>query len=232
LTFHINEKNHPNGQKIGTYGLIKHPQAFVGGVSVNEQKSLIDFGYVFEMMILKLTELDFDTCWLGGTFKRKDYRRKLADNEIIPAVSPVGFAAKKRSLIDRFFRKQAQSSTRKDNHELFFNYSDGEPFDMVNGNQFITPLTFVRRAPSASNKQPWRLFIDKKEGHIHVGLARTTGYAKMLSYDIQSLDIGIAISHLEIGLEEIDEKYTKKILKNITLPNDAEYIITYQISKS
>jgi len=59
----------------------------------------------------------------------------------------------------------------------------------------------VRIAPSASNKQPWR--IVKIEGAWHFFLERTKGYGdgiifKLLKLaDIQRLDMGIAMCHFE-----------------------------------
>jgi hypothetical protein len=225
LTFNLNNKKETNGKKIGTYGLLKNVPAYVGGVCQNAPQSIVDFGYVFEHVILELTKIDLGTCWLGGTFKRKDYRRELEENEIIPAISPVGIKAEKRSLIDRTIRSRAQSSSRLDDALLFFDYQSqlplGENADIV----VKQSLCLVRRAPSASNKQPWRCYVDGKKVHFYI--ERTKGYAKPLNYDIQLLDLGIALAHYDIGVRYFKKIPTFSKLETKELEGK-EYIITVE----
>jgi len=67
-------------------------------------------------------------------------------------------------------------------------------------------LEAVRLAPSASNKQPWRLVITAESRidlpRAHLYLQRTPGYGTGLMSkfvklpDIQMVDMGIALSHL------------------------------------
>ena len=229
MTFNLNNSKKSNGKKIGTYGMLKNVPAFIGGICDNEFKSIIDFGYVFEHVILELTELEYGTCWLGGTFKRKDYRKKLGENEIIPAISPVGFKADKRSLIDRAVRRAAQSKNRKSLGELFRDYKTQEPLKMSLENPIIHSLSLVRRAPSASNKQPWRAFVN--DNKVHFYLKRTVGYASALKYDIQAIDIGIALAHFDAGMKHFKQKFNFKTINNPKKIEDLEYVISAEISK-
>lgn len=225
LTFNLNDKKETNGKRVGTYGFIKDFPAYIGGVCENTVESLVDFGFVFELLILRLTELGYGTCWLGGTFKRKDYRRKLKENELIPAISPVGKRADKRSLIDRTIRSAAQSYNRKDVSKLFFDYNTKEPYDM-NDEIIKQCLLLVQRGPSASNKQSWRLYIE--DNLVHFYLRRTKGYAKPLKYDIQALDIGIALAHFSVGLDSFSVPY-QYVSKTVDDIENEQYIITIQM---
>jgi hypothetical protein len=60
----------------------------------------------------------------------------------------------------------------------------------------------VRLAPSASNKQPWRIVREDNAWHFY--LSRTGGYAggpakRLLEVeDIQRVDIGNAMCHFEL----------------------------------
>lgn len=225
FTFSLNSNKEEKGQKIGTYGMLRNVPTFIGGVCENTIESIVDFGYVFEHIILELTEIGYSTCWLGGTFKRKDYRKALAENEIIPAISPVGHSAKKRSLIDRMVRSAAQSQNRLDDSKLFFDYETETPYGENGRIEVRQSLCLIRRGPSASNKQPWRIFIEGNVAHFY--LERTPGYAKSLHYDIQALDIGIALAHYDIGL-----RYFKKtpVFKRTKVKDikDKDYIISVQ----
>ncbi|MCD8502002.1 MAG: hypothetical protein LRY71_10395 [Bacillaceae bacterium] len=77
------------GIKLGTYGFIKNPQAYLVGRVENEQKKLIEFGYVFEKLVLYLTRIGLGTCWLGGSFTRYSFEKEveLKNGEIIPCIN-------------------------------------------------------------------------------------------------------------------------------------------------
>lgn len=209
FTFNLNDAKETNGKKIGTYGLLKNVPAYIGGTCRNATESIIDFGYVFEHIVLELTALGFGTCWLGGTFKRKDYRRALRDDEIIPAISPVGFKASNRSIVDKMLRSTAQSDRRLPFDTLFVgthNFS----LQTTLREELKDCLSMVRKGPSASNKQPWRLVFDHEQQIFHLYIERTKNYAKFLDYDIQALDIGIALAHLEIGLQHYNIPFQRE----------------------
>ena len=121
---------------------------------------------------------------------------------MIPAISPVGFSAKKRTLRDRALRTSAQSNNRLDDDILFHDYQHLKPLPEDLDIIIKQSLCLVKRAPSASNKQPWRLYVDGNTVHFYI--ERTPDYGKgKLSYDIQMVDIGIAISHYEIMVGDI-----------------------------
>lgn len=200
-------KNHTeNGQKIGTYGFIKNPQAYIVGICENKRNSLLQLGYVLENMIINLTAIGIGTCWLGGTFTRNSFEEeiKLNQNQIIPVVTPIGYEKTNKGLVDKFVRFAAKSNSRKEFGELFFKNEFNNPL----GKEGIykIPLEMVKVAPSASNKQPWRAIIDKLD-NVHFYIAHTENYAgNKMGFDMQLIDIGIAISHFQMGLEEIGIK--------------------------
>ena len=82
----------------------------------------------------------------------------------------------------------------------------------------------VRLGPSASNKQPWRIIKDKNAYHFF--LCRTRGYG-VTGYDMQKNDIGIAKCHFELSANELGLKGTWQEIKNISTPNDWEYICSW-----
>lgn len=230
FTFNLNDSQDPNGKKIGTYGILKNVPAYIGGISQNNLESIVDFGYVFELIVLSLTTHDFGTCWLGGTFKRKSYRKQLEQNEIIPAISPVGRKSTSRSIVDKIIRNSAQSDNRLPFNQLFTDINLN-PIDHKLGRKLIECLSMVRRAPSASNKQPWRVVVDDANNYVHFYIARTQNYARMLKYDIQALDVGIALAHFEVGLNYYGVNYTREKLEGNPMFEGLDYIISIKQSK-
>jgi hypothetical protein len=209
--------------KIGTYGIIKNAPAFLIITCKNSRDIMLDCGYVFERLLLYLEQNGLSTCWLGGTFNRKKLSKniKLSPDEIIPIISPVGYANKKRSLSDKMIRSLAKGDSRINFDELFFDESFNHNIKDSNTRE---ALEMVRLAPSASNKQPWRVLIDAK-GDAHFFIRRTPNYSgEKLGYDIQWLDIGISIAHYEIAFG--CREFIVKTPKIDHVPDFLEYVIT------
>ena len=230
FSFGLNDSKSEDSKKIGTYGVLRHVPAFIGGTCNNDFKSIVDFGYVFHNIILSLTEENYDTCWIGGTFKRKHYQKKLAENEIIPAISPVGFRAAKRTIIERIVRNSAESDNRLIFDELFNDYKTLEPLNDTMENPIMQCLSLVRKGPSASNKQPWRAYLENNI--IHFYLRRTQRYpSDSFPYDIQALDIGIAMANFVIGLKYFDIKYDYFNNDEAKEIDFNDYVISIKIKK-
>lgn len=204
-TFFLTQNNIKEQERIGTYGFIKNAPAYFGASTKNSKNEIIDFGYIFEKLILELTELQFGTVWLGGTFHRSQFSHFCINDEFIPAISPVGYEDEK-SYTEKIIRIAAKSNRRKRIDEFVFinDFSHNLNEDHLVLHQIFR---YVQLAPSASNKQPWRFLI--KNNEIHLYLDRTPKYAEKLPFDIQYLDMGIAIYHLECAF--IDHKINYKV---------------------
>ncbi|MDA3932364.1 MAG: hypothetical protein PF513_06475 [Tenericutes bacterium] len=225
VRFFFVENNNRDSGKIATYGFVKNPPAFIGGVVNNTKEGMIDFGFLFEEVILRLTEVNLGTVWLGGTFNRSDFDVEVGDDEIIAAVSPVGYSTSK-SIREKVIRGFAQADRRKPFDELFFKDEKLSPID--ESHKYSKYLKAIQMGPSASNKQPWRIVLINDTFHIY--LNRTKGYGDKLKMDIQAIDIGIALSHLYLTLKEdnFDPVFIND--KPIDL-KDSEYIISGQMKK-
>ena len=222
---------------LGTYGFIKNPQAFFLGAVEDTEKSLEDFGYVFEKVILYATELDLGTCWMGASFKRNKFsdRISVAETEMIPAVSPIGyFNANKRGRLDSIVRWAAKSKKRRPWEKLFFKTSATQPLSEEEAGAYSVPLEMVRLGPSASNKQPWRIFKDNDSNLFHLFLYRNKKYEKsyrmMGTVDLQRLDMGIAMCHFELAAREegLKGSWQKHPTEIKELPEYAEYVISWE----
>ncbi len=189
---------------LGTYGVIRGARLYIIGAVGKQPKAMEDYGYCMEKNILKATTLDLGTCWLGGTFRRSGFARRmnLSDGELLPAVSPLGYPGKSRSLTDRFFRFSAGSNERKPWTELFSDRDMETPLPRESSGAYETPLECVRIGPSATNKQPWRIVRDRNAFHFY--LIRTPGYDRMIKeIRLQNVDMGIAMCHFELSAREL-----------------------------
>ncbi len=195
------------GRVRGTYGVVTGASSFLVGVLKPSDKGFEDYGYLYEAAILYITSLGLGTCWMGGTFSRTLFSdmAQSQKGQIIPTISPVGIIADNRSLIDTLFVFTAGSRARKQWTSLFFKESFSSSLGEDAAGPFALPLEMVRLAPSASNRQPWRILMDEKGFHLY--LSRTFGYGVLFrDVDLQRIDMGIAMFHfertaLELGLE-------------------------------
>lgn len=187
-----------------TYGMIKNPRGFIIGAVENLPHNLEDFGYLMEKNILKATDLGLGTCWLGGTFNSSGFAQKIAlkNNEVLPAVTPVGYAVPKINVVDSVIRNASGADKRKPWSSLFF--TDDKPLSAEQAGHYAAPLEMVRLAPSANNFQPWRIIKESQQDIFHFYLKRMPGIKQMffMKADLQRLDIGIAMCHFALTAEE------------------------------
>lgn len=213
-------------KKIGTYGFIKNAPAFVGGVIENTFQAIVDYGYLFENFILKATANGLGTVWLGGTFDRSAFSSYTKHNEIIPAITPVGYEANKR-FFEKAIRYVSKANSRKPFQDMFFMKDRNHSIQHDDLEEWMKcTLEYVQVGPSASNKQPWRIIID--QGNVHFYLEKTSNYATMMPFDMQALDLGIAICHFEQGLIQYKKQYEFKQYPEIA-QNGWIYILSISI---
>jgi len=194
--------------KLGTYGVISGTKNFIVGKVGSSEQNLEDYGYCMEKLILYCTQLNIGTCWLGGTYNKTAFSTviDLRDDEFIPAVTPVGYFGTRKSTIDKMFRRMVGANNRKPVDELFFLQSFSQSLTEVEKEKYGYLLEMIRLAPSASNKQPWRVVVS--DGVLHFFLKRTPDYAKPgMQADLQRVDMGIAFAHAELALNERNIKH-------------------------
>jgi hypothetical protein len=198
------ESEELENNQIGTYGFIKNPQGYVLGSSINETKALFDYAFVLEGIVLYLTAINIGTCWLGGRFRKQEamLHRSLTKNEIIPAITPVGYPQERHRLKERMIRTALKARTRKPEDQIFFFEEFGSPL----GNRaegFEQALHYLRIGPSAQNQQPWRLVFNSDLTKVHFYVTNPLADNPLYMCEPQYLDIGIAYYHFKAGLDEV-----------------------------
>lgn len=190
----------------GTYGVIQGAKWFIAGTVEPGQYAMEDFGFCMEKNIIKATTLDLGTCWLGITFNRIDFIElmKLHRNTLLPAVSPVGYAKRRRSLVDGVFRLFAGSQYRKSWDKLFFNGDFSQPLNRSDARRFELPLECVRIGPSARNRQPWAIVMDCAASCFHFYMENAPVQEPWYpGISMSRVDMGIAIAHFSLSTSEL-----------------------------
>jgi len=187
------------------------------------------FGYSFELLVLHAQALGLGTVWVGGTMDRIAFEQamELADDELMPCMTPLGYPAQKMSLRESMMRKGIKADERLPFEALFFDQSFTRPLTTEKAGALYTPLEMVRLAPSAVNKQPWRVLLEGNSAHFYLKRAKGFGGGTI---DMQKIDMGIALCHFDLAAKEAG--FTPEFAQSvpaIEVPEGLEYIATYRI---
>jgi nitroreductase len=210
--------------KLGTYGFIGGARDFL--TLVFEKKSSFPLmeeaaAYAFEQVILFCTGLGLGTCWLGGSFSRKDFSEpvQLKPNEILRIVSPVGYINPKIRFTETLLGTKGKHLSRKSFESLFFQGDFNTPLSKDVAGIYEKPLEMVRIAPSANNQQPWRIVL--ADNYLHF-------YRHSSAIGFTSIDLGIALCHFEQTCKELNIAGKFVVLENKAPEKKGEnYLISW-----
>ena len=184
------------------------------------------YGYAFEKAVLYAWSLGLGTTWIGGTMKREDFEKAsgTGKDECMYCISPLGYPAKKMSFREAAMRKGVRADSRKPAEQLFFEGNWDTPLK-TDDPAVKDALEAVRLAPSAVNKQPWRILKVNDSYHFYVRHDR--GFGGSGTGDMQKIDLGIALCHFMMFV-----KGTLRISDpGIPAAENTEYIATVTLQR-
>lgn len=179
-------------QKPGTYGVIDGASWFLLMGVADDFDSQLSAGFAMEQVVLHCTAMGLGTCWMAATFKGSDFERVAGFPGDMPLriISPVGFPASKRRLMEKLTRATLGSSKRKPFDSMFF--ENDFSTHVAPDNKFRTALEMMRLAPSATNSQPWRALVKGDTVYFY--------YEKKSAASV--CDLGIGLCHFYLTLRE------------------------------
>jgi len=223
----LEAKKGTNTEKLGTYGVIKGADTFLCVTAEKSEGVMEAVGYNFEKLVLAATEMGLGTCWMGGTFNRGSFENALeiGENEIFPIISPIGYPAEKPGFVGGLLRTFSKADRRKDFGEVFKNGYFGKALTEEDAGEYAFPLEMLRLAPSAVNRQPWRVVM--KDGDFHFYKENMAG--GKVSVDIQRLDVAIGACHFHLAAESAGlQGDFKKEKPELEAPANMEYMFTWK----
>ena len=216
-------------RKLAGYGLFKNARNFIIGIIDKSDFHYVSYGYILEHVILKATELGLGTCWAGDFDPYLIKNVAVNGNQIIPAICLVGYAAAKRTLIEKAARLAIQASKRRDWDKFFFSGDFALPLTPDKAGPHADALELLRLAPSSGNTQPWRVVKEKKQDVFHFfKKVVNKRYERKKLHDI---DIGIAMCHFELGAanNHIAGRWKKSEHKIQEIPTGISYMVSWII---
>lgn len=182
-------KFHPVlGGLVGNYGKIIAPSYAVLMSKDGSKEAMMGLGFLAEQIVLKATELQIQTCYIGSGVEAKNLVDFFEKAESYPYLITIALGKEKE--------KKAQiNRVRKSREALcaFANETVGAVMDACFEN--------VRQAPSALNGQPYFFDVDisridcYSEGGIKAVFSKTY-------HRLRYVDLGIALFHIMLFFDE------------------------------
>ncbi len=192
--------------RVGSYGVVSGSTAAVALIGDATSPDIMTTARDAEEIVLWLTSRGIGSCWLGGTFHVSGVHAE----KVVSAVIVLGIPADNVRWVDSMFRKFCNCRSRLPFEQLF-TVTDGSEFGDLR-----LPLEMMRLAPSARNKQPWRVVVDKGTAHFFCVSANTYSYT----------DMGIALCHFSLTTPSQGSFITNPSA-SVLLPS-ATYITSWQ----
>jgi nitroreductase len=228
VNFKIIEKKFADNQMKLDLGMIKGHNTYIMGTAKSTLVSRVNYGYLMEKIVLKATEMNVSTCWVGYFDYNYFNEISIEDGFDIPSIVIVGYSEERQTLQDKFVRLTINAPKRNSWDKLFFNYKLKTPLTSDYVKKYSDSLEMVRLAPSSGNTQPWRVFFNETLNEFHF-------YKKAISnrYELRGLhdiDMGIALSHFELtSLQNgLSGSWLKHIKESINSIDDLQYIMTWK----
>ena len=189
------------------------------------------FGYAFESVALFAASQGIGTTCIAGTMDRPAFERamQLEEGEVMPCVTPLGHPAARMSLRESMMRKGVKADSRLPFDQLFFDGGLDTPLTAEKAGERAAVLELVRRAPSAVNRQPWRVVVSGDSVHFYE--KQSKGFVDAKGWDIQKVDMGIALCHFACGCRDcgLEAAFTLED-PGLDHPADTVYIASFRLA--
>ncbi len=187
------------------------------------------FGYSLESIVMGAWDLGIGTVWIGGTMNRSKFEEamELKDDEVMPCITPLGYPAEKMAFKEAAMRKGVRADWRYELSEIVYENKPGESLTRESLKKYGKAFESVRWAPSAVNKQPWRLIV--KDNTVYFYEKKDKGYDSEATGDLQKVDAGIAMYHFFKAMKEEGRNPVFTLDDpGISVPEDWHYIAGYR----
>jgi len=168
---------------FGNYGRVMAPW-YIAAISADDREALLNLGYCVQRVILEITGHNIGTCWIGGMFNKNVLNSFLELDEGLGARALVAWGRPKAEV--------KGTEGKRVPPEKIARFDQG----IDNGLPWRAVIEAVRWAPSALNRQPWRLWITEKAIHLYSASGR-------IAQAYSPMDMGIALCHLELACRQL-----------------------------
>ncbi len=182
LTFEFIEDGSSAFNGFKSYGMFSGVRSLLllkGPIS--DQNLYEKVGYYGEKAVLFATDLGLGTCWVAGSYDRKNDLFKVPDGEKLVIVVPIGVVKQERTAKEKFFHTLVHRKTKT--------IGDLLKADCTPPQWMQSAMAAVQKAPSAANRQSVSFTFQK--GVLSASVPDTI--------PTDRIDLGIAKLHFELA---------------------------------
>lgn len=198
------EKQGKAASALGPFGRIFSTPYFFAPCIEGDPSALVDLGFRSQQIVLELWEQGIGSCYIGCTHQQQRVIGLLGLPGQVRIVSFIVFGVpadnQSKYLYQKISQTFANSRSRTDLDELFT--SQFELKALRKSEVMMKIIEAGRRAPSATNAQPWRFEINDK---YFIILAKRQGIGKI--YDLDQTyalhDCGICMSNMSQAAQSL-----------------------------
>lgn len=170
IQFITNEPNAFGKSILADFGKFRNVNNYI--VMIGKKCDNLDekIGYFGEKLVIKAQSLGLNTCWVGGTYSKKNTKYDIKEDEKLVCVIAIGYG-------------ETNGKTRKLKSISSVAISDVEMPDW-----FLKGVRFALLAPTALNQQRYKITL--KDNKVEI-VSKVGFYTKV--------DLGIIKYHFELG---------------------------------
>jgi hypothetical protein len=227
VNFQITGEQRSENQMKLNYGMIQGHKTCILGTSKSTHDSRVNYGYLLEKIVLKATEMNISTCWIG-VFDSAFFHEVYIQNGFeIPAIVLIGYSKEEQTFQEKITRFSLNASKRFNPDKLFFDYREKTAILPGQVEKYSDSLEMVRLAPSSGNTQPWRVFFDDNTNEFHFYKKPVNKWYESLG--LHDIDMGIALCHFEMtSLQNGLPGTWIRHQENVRKIDDLQYIISWE----
>ena len=206
-------------QTPSTYGSVSGASWYMLVGFPEDRDSALSAGFKQAQVALKIFSMGLGTNWVTDTFSGSIFQ-KAADfpaETPLHVIMPVGYPADKQRLVEKLTHKMLGSTTRKPFDSLFFSGDFNHP--VSEESPFYKPLEYMRSAPSAYNKQPWRALVDRNKVYFYQEPSRDS-----------LIGMGIGLAHFYFSLLQLGNNGSWESADDAPAHDGCEPIISFTLT--
>jgi nitroreductase len=165
-----------------SYGMFHGVRSFIALVGKTSDPDLKEkAGYYGELLVLEATTLGLGTCFVGGTYDKKNCLCKIENHETLVCVITIGNVEDSPGWKEKMIYRMAHRGSIR--LEKLYESDQGVP------SWFLKGIKAVQAAPSSLNRHPAKFVY--QSGMVSAYVENTNGF--------NLVDLGIAKANFEIA---------------------------------
>lgn len=229
--FQLIERNPRDQRRMKfDYGFILNHHNYLLDTIQPSIQARLSYGYAMEKVVLKATQLNLGTCWMGYFDPEYFTEIKLTHGLVIPSIVVVGHTTEKPRVKERLIRYVVKAAKRHPWEKQFFIGHFSTPITPKQAGKYSAALEATRLAPSSGNTQPWRIIKESDKNIFH--FFKQIINPRYEQRSLHDIDLGICMAHFEIIASDRELKGSWKYIPTvpIQIPAELHYMLSWSDS--